>query len=92
MESGPFAREIGVSTVTHPQVLESALRWSDERRIFMGQSPQPPYMLFRMEADPLAIDETVLALIDQMEAAMVAAYAANQSRRHLTLDRPQKAS
>lgn len=60
--------------LTPPQVMESALRWSDGRRIFMGQSPVDGQMVFRMEADPLAVDETVLAKLDELEAAMVKAW------------------
>jgi hypothetical protein len=70
---------------THPQVMESALRWSDGRRIFMGQSPVEGEMLFRMEADPLAVDESVLTLLDALEAAMVAARAANHARAVIVL-------
>jgi hypothetical protein len=76
-----------MSYATQPQVLESALRWSDGRRIFMGQSPVEGEMLFRMEADPLAVDEAVLALVDALEAAMVAALHANRTRASMTLHR-----
>lgn len=74
-----------MAAVTQPQVLESALRWSDGRRIFMGQSVADGQMLFRMEADPLAVDESVLAKIDELEAAMVAAFRAQQNRAALIL-------
>jgi hypothetical protein len=72
---------------THPQVMESALRWSDGRRIFMGQSPVEGEMLFRMEADPLAVDDAVLTALDALEAAMVAALHANRTRASMTLHR-----
>ena len=65
---------MGRSTV--PQVMESALRWSDGRRIFMGESPVDGHMLFRAEAEPDAIDEAVLAKWDELEAAMVKAWTA----------------
>ena len=65
-------------------ILESPIRWADNRRIFGCAGPSG-YLLLKLEIESDAIDDQVMDAIEALREAVIRAQTANAQRARLSL-------